>query len=242
MMPLSLYELEENVKHIERQESKVTVNGEKQKPIKEKFVYFMPNQNDIRIRYSNNSEEYIVSLMHENYGFPNSRIVKLKGFKAVLFLSQEAEEKYNKHIGRKKASLNESLETIAKCINDSIKFDIEMVENNYKTGKLGWQDYKELVRILKESNYMPNGNETISGVCEDAGRFIRKILRESVIDDNLRYMRVSARSKISRHDTTTVFDIKTREWAVVNSKSPLKQYNLVPNEKLEELGYPYSSK
>lgn len=46
--------------------------------------------------------------------------------------------------------------------------------------------------------------------------------------------------KLSKsHDTTLVFNKETGYWVVINSKSPVKVYNLVPKEKLVEIGRPY---
>jgi len=241
MKAITQKDLEENLKHIEKEDKEIVVDGVKVKLDDKKYAYFYPDGNDIHIYTS----DFIIPIMGRNYGFPADRIVKTKNINPAeldISFSKSSSKEYTGLTLRPEANLNESLEIIAKCVNDSIAYDIKLVEQNYREGKIGWEWYKELVKCLKKSNYKPNGEETMKGICADAGNLIRKLLAETIVDEDLRCAEISAQSKISHHDTTFVLDIKTGNWVVVNSKSPLKQYNLVPKEKLDELGYPYSNK
>ena len=90
-----------------------------------------------------------------------------------------------------------------------------------------------------QKSYRPTGEEVMKGTCVDAGELIRTILGSLGMEDRLKYSYVQARNNFAPHNTTVVFDKISGEWAVINSKSPTKPYNLTPKDKLVELGKPY---
>ena len=99
-------------------------------------------------------------------------------------------------------------------------------------------DAREFVRMVRE--YKPNGDETLVGYCTHAGDQIRILLTQFIMDPNLRFANVSSPIlQVVGHDTTLIFDIETQNWAVINSKSPIKLLNLTPFERLHEIGRPY---
>ena len=243
MKGINLEELKENVFYTEMREAKVIVKGEEYKLInqngvlmkEDKFSYFKPRTEGVRLYI----DEHIISLHLQDYGFSDSKIVNLRKANLEFDMPEDLKSMYNQLLDKEVAPLNQSLEALTKCVNDSMEFDCELIR------KLAGKEeefpgyYTRFYDAIKKADYSPKGTETMKGICGDAGKLIRRAINKIIEDENLRYSHLSAQSKITVHDTTLVFDIKTANWAVLNSKSPLKKYNLVPKEKLNELGSPY---
>ena len=174
---------------------------------------------------------YHIPVEYENYGFPNSRTVGIDTRGRITGFSEKPQQTYDSLFLTGRVPLNEALETIAAAVNESTVYDVEAV----LTGDFN----EEFKRNVKELNYVPNGDEVTSGICSDTGNVIRTLLGNTLRDPSLRYTHIGARGEVSAHDTTFLLDIETGEWVVVNSKSPFKPYNVVPREKLPELGDPY---
>lgn len=222
-------EVEAHVTHTEKRGLRVKVVGNNWKEIYRKYAYFSPDSGSNVFYFYG----HIVPLSPEKYGFSSSRKVRVSGKTNKIKFSPEAQHLYDKVFANSEVPLDEAMEAIAKCVNDSMEYDAAAIESeNYS------QAFKDKI---KSSGYAPRGDETLKGICIDAGNFIRQLIETTLDDPTLRYARVGGITKISEHDTTLIFDTKSGEWAAVNSKSPLNRYNLVPKEKLAELGYPYSS-
>jgi hypothetical protein len=235
MKSVTKSELEEKIRFIDER-SKSQQPGTV-KLLDYKYCYFMPEGNEINIPAC---IDYIIPISMKNYGFSDSRAVKLDKSENENIFSFACQQRYDKFFENDSAALNLALETIAGCVNDSFEFDIHEIEESINSRKGGFDTYtKELIDIFKSAGYKPTGDETMKGTCTESGNVIRNIINNRLIDDNLRYLKVNTLSQISSHDTTLIFDITGGGWAVVNSKSPLKPYNLVPKEKLEEIGIPF---
>ena len=173
-----------------------------------------------------------VALAPTEYGFSDERVVTLKpkeieGLKSRL--SPEAAERYNQILHSSKLSFNYLLESVGFIVNHSMAYD-----------KTKFNDFIKADELQREvQQYVQEGHETMKGICSDAGTLIRKILYSLGIDDSLGVSFAQSHNGKTAHDTTLVFDKKSGEWAVINSKSPTKEYNLVPKDKLCELGAPY---
>lgn len=190
---------------------------------RDKWVYFDKAGSDVKIpvEYSG----FVIPLSLSKYGFPNARKIKTKKTTSDGLFA-----------GKREVALNEALETITGCVNESMEYDMERVYQAVDSGGLP-QEFKSAVMT---SGYRPKGDETFKGICGDAGRRIRNVLAGKLADQTaLRCIHVSSQSKGVSHDTTLIFDTAGGGWAVLNSKSPLKPYNLVPKERLHELGRPY---
>lgn len=205
------------------------------------IYFFFPKQSDsldISLGFNH------IALQPEKYGFSQDKVVEISPKEIELNLSKPAKETYNKILLSREMPLNELLESVGRIVNDSIKFDFESVKQDILKASYGDIEYNISKWNELEKKYTPSGIEVMTGVCKHAGKMIRDILQSLNLRD-IRYCHVSANGSDNRdmisHDTTLVFDKNTGEWAVINSKSPRKLYNLVPKEKLPELGRPYVS-
>ena len=200
------------------------------------FVYFEPSSADLLVP-TDVGGTYKIPLKMNNYGFPDSRVVRVDRRGRVNGLSPLPADKYHRMLDRQEVPLSEALEIIARVVNESMEYDTE----GLISGRYGELPTQELLQKISASGYTPHGQETIKGICGDAGELIRTLIGCTLRDDSLNYLCISSKSKSGDgHDTTLVFDPATENWAVVNSKSPLKPYNLVPREKLSELGIPFA--
>jgi hypothetical protein len=104
------------------------------------------------------------------------------------------------------------------------------------------KEIRPLMREARSFGYRPTGREVMKGVCTTAGYFIRQIMHHLGLEDSIKFSHVtSCTERLANHDTTLVFDRGTGHWAVINSKSPIKPYNLVPKDRLPDLGRPYAA-
>ncbi|MBI4162355.1 MAG: hypothetical protein HY513_01620 [Candidatus Aenigmarchaeota archaeon] len=211
----------------------IKVDGVTQHRSERRYAYFQPN-GDIGVSIYG----YYIPLRLSNYGFPETQTVGIK-VKRVTGFSPKLQIAYDKLLRNASVPLIEAVETIAMCVNDSIEYDTDAVFGSDDFG----ERVKERIRVV---NYTPNGQETVKGICSDAGWLIKTLFDWTLIEPSLRYtsvdtMKAGRTEETRHHDTTLIFDIRTAHWIVVNSKSPLKPYNIVPFERLQDLGSPYGN-
>ncbi len=219
----------------------------------EGFVYdhyfFFPKTDDtvdVTIEYCMH-----IPLKPENYGFPDGRMVGIKPRRRKLELSDMARDEYESLLKKRQVPANKLFESAGFIINDSMEYDFESLwwgarvfffENNRGNEVKTERQLREFKAETEDCSYTPTGREVTKGICVTAGSYIRFLLRSLNMEDRIAFTHVTAQTNdIVSHDTTLVFDRGTGHWAVINSKSPLKPYNLVPFEKLEELGRPYAA-
>jgi len=237
MKELSQEEMERHISYVEKINRTIICDGQEHKTPDQKFAYFKPKKGNIEVCV----KEFDISLSLGNYGFSDSRIVKLsKSVNDDLKFSELMAKEYDSLFKNDKTPLNKALETIAKCVNNSIRFDIEGLSKKFYNREYAlYPGFSEEFLRLAKNSYKPSGDETLVGICSDAGKIIRNLIGKNIEEDIIQYAHITARSDLSNHDTTLVLDTKEGRWAVVNSKSPLKQCYLVPKEKLREFGRPY---
>ena len=101
------------------------------------------------------------------------------------------------------------------------------------------EEAKQWAKVWGENApYKPSGKETQVGVCSDAGEQIREKLKHY---GNLRFQKVSVKTTFEdtplkvHHDVTFVYNPKTLEWAILNSKSPHRLYNVFSKEEVKKI-------
>lgn len=219
------------------------------------FYFPLSNAFCFTLSHSDQSHPRLgLGLKMENYGFPDDKRVRIAPERLELELSDRAREVYERLLGSQEVHLNDLLESVGFVVNDSMEYDFNKIINtkteHYKSsrenGEMTESD-KKTIRLyeegLRSKGYIPTGREVIKGICLDSGDLIRKILRSMNLENEFGGMHTSAFSYYfpngsndmvvyGPHDTTTVFSKKTGRWSIINSKSPIKPYNLVPKEKI----------
>ncbi len=144
--------------------------------------------------------------------------------------------------------INHLLESIGKIVNDSMLYDFDYIKNRQLLEAKWWLNYDENeIRnrwdITMRETYIPTWLETNQWVCWNAWKSIRNILWTIWLPEHIKYMNISSYKAWSScgHDTTLLFDINTGNWAVINSKSPTKHFNLTAKADLSQLWTPYVS-
>jgi len=204
-----------------------------------RYKYFEPGEGDKDISYI----QLHIPLNLSNYGFPDSRRVKIDmEAKTKINLKPSMRQFYECMINTDEVPLNFVLETLTMVVNDSMEYDFEKALDGIKKYVDGYTSPKARMRAQKEyqgfldgikiCDYKPFGDETMHGICTDSGDLIRELVKITIIDPELRYTKT--RTNV-HHDVTTVFDIETGNWVVLNSKSPLKLYYLVPKDIIPDL-------
>ncbi|MBW2965340.1 hypothetical protein KY363_07830 [Candidatus Woesearchaeota archaeon] len=178
-----------------------------------------------------------VALYHGNYGFDPDRHVRMEPQRVSIDLAAHAEDEYSCLLGMREAPLTGMLESVGRIVNSSMRYDFQKVIDARRENGMDTAKYEKLA-----AEEVFTGDTPLVGICVDAGRAIRKILSALNMDSRYVFTWVKVGGDDDTHDTTLVFDRTSGDWAVVNSKSPTKQYYLVPKEKLEELGHPYYRK
>jgi hypothetical protein len=198
------------------------------------YLYFPKAKNSVSIPVTSaDIYELCVPLKMDDYGFGET-IIKYNATKIDVKLSEEAGEVYDNIIKSKEMAGDELMNSVGFMINESMEYDSAKLMAPFL---LHGRSVDEKMFI---GDYEPTGKEVMKGICMDAGRVIRKVLRNLNMEKTKKILDVESISGgLWSHDTTTVFDTETGNWAVINSKSPVKKYNLVPKEKLSELGRPY---
>ncbi|MBU1203868.1 MAG: hypothetical protein KKG60_02240 [Nanoarchaeota archaeon] len=204
------------------------------------YVFFMKEEGSLDIPII--QHHIYVPLHLDNYGFSPEKTTKINPKRLKLNLSNSGRKVYDKILHLREIRLSELLESVGFMINQSMEFDFEKAMKVIKNDFVGKYHPGELKRILKEKedilkskNYSPHGEEVMKGICSDAGELIRKVLVNLRVEKTLGILEKSFIDELS-HNTTIVFDKKSGEWAIINSKSPRKFYNLVPKENLGEFG------
>ena len=185
------------------------------------------------------------------YGFPNERKIKIKPGVIDLNLNEESSRLIGQLLACGEVQLNDSLETIAKAVNDSYRYDITGAVKKVKdkahamrfffsdTGqydKLSPNPLSYARQFAKSAReYTPKGTESLIGYCKHAGDDIRNTLQILLSDSALAMAKLgSPILRVVGHDSTLVFDLDTRNWLLINSKSSTRHYNSVPYERLPE--------
>ena len=127
--------------------------------------------------------------------------------------------------------LMKKLESVAKDINDAIRYDFKKF---YSVEMKEEPDKKEaILEWMANAPYKPTGNETREGICADAGELIRHELKKFSGLKFMMYLISKKRYGLDvSHNVTFVYNPKTLEWAVLNSKSPYAHFNVFPKEAL----------
>ncbi len=230
-------DLEANLTGVKTKRSYVSIGGQRGDYTR-RFVYFDPFAADFQIP-TDSGGTYVIPLRMEKYGFPDARTVRVDKGGRVTGVSPEVESLYRGLFEREEVPLNEALEILGKTVNDSMEYDIDALNGRDDISSAS----QELIERVKASGYIPTGQETVKGICKDAGPLIRALLGYTLRDSSLKYIGIDSINETGdSHDITLLLDPETENWVIVNSKSPLKPYNIVPREKLQELGSPFNQK
>ena len=131
--------------------------------------------------------------------------------------------------------LAEQLESIAKEVNDSIRYDygtffqIEMKQNP-------WNE-PAILEWIANAPYKPTGNETRVGRCTDAGKLIcERINKINGLHCGHDKMHKERFGLNVTHEIIQVYDDDYKEFLYLNTKSPYIQFNVFPKEQLKEYG------
>ena len=208
----------------------------------------------------------------KKYGFNDSRLVGIAGFPPLLSFETPPETRamFLRLFQHDQYPLNDALEILTRTVNDSMEYDMPKAVQKmlgtvtYLVGLRFQGEFAPSVPIdqltdsliepitglcqdVEAAKYVPKGIETMTGICADAGDYIRCLLEEILVDPVLRYCKINVKNTypppgylVGGHDVTQVFDIKTGNWIILNSKSPRLFYNIVPKENLAELGPPFA--
>ena len=205
------------------------------------FVYFERGEHSLLIPVSY-SKNLFVPLSPSSYGFEDDQ-VSISPAKIDLPMSELGRAAYERLVSQRQVSLSYLLECVGGMVNGSLQYDFQkMIGMDIAGGRdpSGW--------IAKRDEYSPTGFEVAKGICTDAGASIRSLLSSFGMAQNIKFTNVPVNymlpgsKRIGVHDTTAVFDASSGRWAVINSKSPTKLYNLVPKDRLVDLDSPYVSR
>jgi hypothetical protein len=206
-----------------------------QEPSNKLYVFFdKEKQTDTILIDINRQYKFLIPLEREKYGFSPNQKVAINPSRLELDLSKDPTKVYETILNSKEMNANELFENIGYIVNHSMLYDFSKVFMPGEEKEEGASKWNEVIK-----NYQPNGDEVLSGICVDAGKLIRQFLSSLNMEDNFGYTAVTSSTDFSSHDTTVVFNKINGDWAVINSKSTLKHYNLTPKDKLIELGEPY---
>lgn len=169
------------------------------------------------------------------YGFDNDRTVKLSPRPYELNLTPEARVMYDDILKKKEIPLNDLLEKIGFIVNSSMAYDFDAIKAaESKPGRVKTKDWD-----VEKKKFPEETNKPMKGYCHHAGTHIRNMLHHLGLEQKIGYTHNTAGGETD-HDTTIVFDKETGEWAVINSKSPYKKFNLASKDQLKELGKTYA--
>ena len=202
----------------------------------EVYVFFLPRNTSIKIRLADHFE-IIAPLEASNYGFPDSTRVRISPYRMQFQLSEKEEQAYEQLLRETEIPINKLLETVGFIINSSMAYDFDKIIGLTREREHDASFFEELRNVSQKPC-----DASFSGICTDAGELIRMLLRSLQLDQTFLFTHVSSTDGQSTHDTTTFFDTQTGKWAIINSKSPTKQYNLVPASQVTALGAPYAQK
>jgi len=211
-------------------ESTLAYNREEFPEMPEAYFYFEPEENSryIPVDYSG---DIFVPLNPELYGFDSNDKTKLNPHTMNIPLSESVKKQYLELITKKEIDIPTLLETAGYLVNESMDYDFEAMEGS---SGIDW--------VALKKNFRKREDPVLKGVCHNAGDYIIQLLTSLGIEDRYKFVHTKAYSEdyiSTSHITTTFFDTQTGKWAVINSISPSKDYNLTPEDKLQELGQPY---
>lgn len=216
--------------------SYTALDGEKKivEPSEDIYLFFPKQKDSIEIPLGDQNEVFIAPQLVK-YWFPLERKVKISPQRLELKLSDIARTTYELLLGLQELPLTKLLGSVGFIENDSMEYDFEKLRRlEIEAGK----DPSKWDPIQK--GYKPTRREKIKGICTDAGGIIRKLLLSLGLDTSIGFTHVRTNDGFSNHDTTLVFDKQDGRWVVINSKSPTKDYILIPKYRLPELGQPYN--
>lgn len=167
----------------------------------------------------------VLPMALRRYGFPRGRTVKLTDDRLTGF-APEAQVAYDGLMARGVVSLPRALGTITRAVNRSMAYDLDGLPAALQAG-------------ARATGYRLRGDETCVGRCGDAGGLIRAVLDRSLDDPSLETFATATSIGGAAHDVTIVRDRQHGSWAVLNSLSPLKPFDLVPRHRLELFGAPF---
>jgi hypothetical protein len=200
-------------------------------------VYFFLRVEDpvVSVRLAGHYEVYI-ALNPDLYGFTFEKS-DINPTGLDINLVPEAAYAYNNLLNTKRIPINNLLETVGFVINRSMRYDLEGLIHKSKDKNIEPLNHSDIIE-----QYNEEGDEVTTGLCTDAGQLIRLILKNLYLPSRYLFTPVKAAeaSPIS-HDTTLFVDTISGRWAVINSKSLTKTYNLVPKDRILELGKPYAA-
>jgi hypothetical protein len=175
-----------------------------------------------------------VALDPDRYGSSSARLARMNPQRLPFDLAPHAEAEYSKVLARREAPIGWLLETAGYVVNSSMRYDFDRVIEERRAKGFDTSKYDALAEKA-----LPSGDEVLVGICSDAGVLIRQVLLELHLEPRYVFSWVKSGGDGDTHDTTAVIDRQTGNWMVISSKSPTKHYNLVPADRLEELGWPY---
>ncbi len=197
------------------------------------YFFFEVKPDSLSLKFASDRRMYL-ALDRDLYGFSPDEVVEINPQEVTgLNLSEKSSKLYEQILGSGQYNLNDLLESVGRIVNASVAYDFNEFSN-----RTGVREGDPLFDSAM-GGYSLNGDETIDGVCTDAGRMIRQILFNLGLPGYIGVTSVSSNNGITSHDTTLVFNGESGRWAVLNSKSPTKKYNLVPKDKLNEIGRPF---
>jgi len=192
-----------------------------------------------------------IPLCLDKYWFEDKESIHIKpivGRKSEINLHPKLKKMYDNMFDEQDIFINELLENIGKVVNDSIAYDFDYMKekqlqenkqvsfNSEEEREKEEEKIREARDIKMRETYIPTWIETNKGVCHHAGTMIRNILSKIWLPTNIKYLEISTSSWWpASHDTTLVFDRNTGNRAIVNSKSPTKNFNLAWKEDLPKL-------
>ncbi len=175
-----------------------------------------------RVIFSFDVDEKKILLTEKKYGFSEIAEVIMHPKRVHLpILSRISQDMYDQILTLQKAPLQWVLECCGKIVNESMEYDFSR------------DKVKENVRAAQVS-YHTSGNETIKGVCTDAGLLIRRIIRSLGLPKEYIILKTGINWKSVLHDVTLIVDKATRRWVAINSKSPTKEFVIVPLSSLAD--------
>lgn len=207
-------------------------------PLPDLYVFSKPNlrkRNVIDVHLGVDTTLRI-ALDLDDYGFPPEAAVALDPkpmFEKPPF-SPPYEDLYRQLFEVRTYGLAQLLEAVGAIINGSMAYDFSKMPDPRPAS--AYQGPTPFSREELAKQHPPRGNETLKGQCQDAGHLIRRLLLSLHPAKTLLIAELTTQARGFFHDVTLVFDTLTSRWALVNSRSPLKPYNLIPKERLPDLG------
>jgi hypothetical protein len=200
--------------------------------VEHRYLFFPKTDKSISFSISGSPGLFLVALDPDKYGFPENEYIKIKPKPLELKLSSTSKQEYSSLLHSKEIPANELFEKVGAIVNNSMKYSFDNLRRDFEESQVNYR----FADVEKNSGYKSKGDEVEEGYCSDAGKKIRAVLGHMNMDKDYHFTRVVFRKDNREHDATLVFNKTSGDWAIINSKSPTKPYNLVPKEKLSELG------